>query len=90
MHVLFIINNNVLCVIMLGYLNEDGDLNLPRFEKYLEKLAEHDIEQFRDGYADLKWLEGKIGGKAVNEEAVQARKPKSKVKLVRIFACRCL
>ena len=63
-------------------MNENGELNLSRFEKYLEKLAEHDVEQFRDGYADLKWLEGKLGGKAVNEDAVNGKKPKSKIKLV--------
>ena len=64
-------------------MNENGDLNLPRFEKYISKLAEHDVEQFRDDYADLKWLEGKLGGKAVNEQAARARKTNSKFKMVR-------
>ncbi|XP_067006470.2 5'-3' exoribonuclease 1 [Anabrus simplex] len=46
-----------------GYINEGGTLNLPRFQKYMEKLAAFDIAQFRDVYADLKYLEGKRGGR---------------------------
>ena len=75
---------------ILGYLNENGELNLSRFEKYIEKLAEHDVEQFRDGYADLKWLEGKLGGKAVNADAVNGKKAKYKLvsgRYVMSFPC---
>jgi len=28
------------CICYVGYLNEDGFLNLPRFEKYLTALAQ--------------------------------------------------
>jgi len=31
-----------------GYLNEDGKLNLVRFQKYLDKLAEIDYEHFSE------------------------------------------
>ena len=46
-----------------GYLNEDGILNLGRFEKYLNKLAEIDYENFSEIYADLKYFESKTGRK---------------------------
>ncbi|XP_066597922.1 5'-3' exoribonuclease 1 isoform X2 [Prorops nasuta] len=42
-----------------GYINELGTLNLSRFEKFMEKLARIDIEQFAEHYADLKYFEGK-------------------------------
>ncbi len=67
---------SILTGVLAGYLNENGTLNLARFEKYITKLAEHDVEQFRDNYADLKWLEGKLGGKPVNEAAARARRAK--------------
>lgn len=43
----------------LGYLNEKGTLNLKRFQKFMETLANFDYDQFRDTYADIKYLEGK-------------------------------
>ncbi|XP_060722980.1 5'-3' exoribonuclease 1 isoform X2 [Tachysurus vachellii] len=52
-----------------GYLNENGNLNLAHFEKYLEKLAEFDREHFSDVFVDLKWFESKVGNKYVNEAA---------------------
>ncbi|TST47708.1 5'-3' exoribonuclease 1 [Bagarius yarrelli] len=55
--------------ILMGYLNENGFLNLARFEKYLEKLAEFDREHFSDVFVDLKWFESKVGNKYVNEAA---------------------
>ncbi|XP_076837756.1 5'-3' exoribonuclease 1 isoform X2 [Brachyhypopomus gauderio] len=52
-----------------GYLNENGNLNLACFEKYLEKLAEFDREHFGEVYVDLKWFESKVGNKYLNEAA---------------------
>ncbi|XP_026681598.1 5'-3' exoribonuclease 1 isoform X1 [Diaphorina citri] len=46
-----------------GYINEGGYLNLKRFEKFLTKLASFDFEQFREKYADIQYLEGKMGKK---------------------------
>lgn len=43
----------------LGYLNEKGTLNLKRFQQFMETLANFDYDQFRDTYADIKFLEGK-------------------------------
>ncbi|XP_077287870.1 5'-3' exoribonuclease pacman [Arctopsyche grandis] len=42
-----------------GYLNENGILNLRRFEVYLKKLADIDRQQFEEVFADLKYLESK-------------------------------
>ncbi|XP_049332694.1 5'-3' exoribonuclease 1 isoform X2 [Astyanax mexicanus] len=52
-----------------GYLNENGNLNLAHFEKYLEKLAEFDREHFSEVFVDLKWFESKVGNKYLNEAA---------------------
>ncbi|XP_037386863.1 5'-3' exoribonuclease 1 isoform X3 [Pygocentrus nattereri] len=52
-----------------GYLNENGNLNLARFEKYLEKLSEFDREHFSEVFVDLKWFESKVGNKYLNEAA---------------------
>ena len=42
-----------------GYINLNGYLNLSRFQKFLNKLSEHDMESFRETFADLAFLEGK-------------------------------
>ncbi|KAM9845283.1 5'-3' exoribonuclease 1 [Aulostomus maculatus] len=55
-----------------GYLNENGNLNLRNFEKYLEKLSEFDREHFSEVFVDLKWFESKVGNKYLNEAAGQA------------------
>ncbi|KAK3105106.1 hypothetical protein FSP39_017370 [Pinctada imbricata] len=52
-----------------GYLNDGGHLNLERFEQYMKELAKFDIDKFEETFSDLKWLETKIEGKAVNMEA---------------------
>ncbi|XP_014226840.1 5'-3' exoribonuclease 1 isoform X1 [Trichogramma pretiosum] len=44
-----------------GYINEAGTLNLARFEKFMEKLGQYDMEQFDEIYADLKYFEAKTG-----------------------------
>jgi 5'-3' exoribonuclease 1 len=52
-----------------GYINENGQLNLPRFEKFMERLALIDYENFNDIYADVKWLESRHGRKKLVEVA---------------------
>ncbi|XP_029050758.1 5'-3' exoribonuclease 1 [Osmia bicornis bicornis] len=44
-----------------GYINEAGTLKLDRFEKFMERLSCFDILKFSEHYADLKYLEGKMG-----------------------------
>lgn len=44
-----------------GYINEAGDLNLARFEIFMQELAKIDKEKFQDTYADLKYFEAKTG-----------------------------
>ncbi|KAK2538315.1 Xrn1 [Columba guinea] len=65
-----------------GYINENGHLNLKRFEKYLTKLSDFDREHFSEVFVDLKWFESKVGNKYLNEAAgiaaEEARKNKQK------------
>jgi len=49
-----------------GYLNEQGKLNVARFEKFCAKLAELDYENFSEINADLKYMESKRKGAAFN------------------------
>lgn len=49
-----------------GYLNENGKLNLFRFQKYIQKLTLIDLDNFNDQYADIKYFEGKTGKQAYN------------------------
>ncbi|CAN7986192.1 unnamed protein product [Ixodes hexagonus] len=42
-----------------GYINEQGTLNLERFEKFLKRLSQFDYEKFTDVQADQKFLESK-------------------------------
>lgn len=48
-------------IVFLGYINEAGDLNLERFEIFMQELAKIDKEKFQDVYADLKYFEAKTG-----------------------------
>ncbi|XP_049842599.1 5'-3' exoribonuclease 1 [Schistocerca gregaria] len=50
-----------------GYINEAGDLNLKRFEQFMQRLATFDVDQFRDTYADLREFEMKTGRRPGNE-----------------------
>ncbi|OXB65007.1 hypothetical protein ASZ78_000216 [Callipepla squamata] len=52
-----------------GYINENGHLNLKRFEKYLTRLSDFDREHFSEVFVDLKWFESKVGNKFLNEAA---------------------
>ncbi|KAJ7395556.1 hypothetical protein BTVI_154292 [Pitangus sulphuratus] len=65
-----------------GYINENGHLNLERFEKYLTRLSDFDREHFSEVFVDLKWFESKVGNKYLNEaagiSAEEARKNKQK------------
>ncbi len=51
-----------------GYLNENGFLNLHRFQKYLNELSNIDIDNFNDINADLKYFESKAGRKLFRRE----------------------
>lgn len=46
-----------------GYINENGCLNLHRFQKFMEKLAAFDLNQFKEAYADMKYFESKTNRK---------------------------
>ncbi|XP_053162862.1 5'-3' exoribonuclease 1 isoform X2 [Hemicordylus capensis] len=63
-----------------GYINENGHLNLPRFEKYLTKLSDFDREHFSEVFVDLKWFESKVGNKYLNEAAGIAAEESKKQK----------
>ncbi|RZF36429.1 hypothetical protein LSTR_LSTR010849 [Laodelphax striatellus] len=47
-----------------GYINENGTLNLIRFQKYMERLSNFDYNTFKDHFTDLKYFEQKTGRKA--------------------------
>lgn len=47
----------------LGYINENGKLNLSRFSKFMDELGQVDIDAFQETYADLKYFEGKTDRK---------------------------
>ncbi|CAH0626780.1 unnamed protein product [Chrysodeixis includens] len=51
-----------------GYINEAGDLNLRRFEVFMQELAKIDMEKFQDTYADLKYFEAKVGRRPTANE----------------------
>ncbi|XP_003702478.2 5'-3' exoribonuclease pacman [Megachile rotundata] len=60
-----------------GYINEAGTLKLDRFEKFMERLSSFDILKFSEHYADLKYLEGKMGRPLTETEKVNHRKSES-------------
>lgn len=51
-----------------GYINENGKLNLERFEKFMATLCSIDMEQFSEQYADLKYFESKTGRRPNEKE----------------------
>jgi len=55
-----------------GYLNENGTLNLPRFEAFMARLSEFEMEKFDDIYSDAKWLEGKTARRTNGRTEVEA------------------
>ena len=52
-----------LTIFRSGYINENGALNLARFEKFLSSLSGREMDRFDDIYSDNKWLEGKTAKK---------------------------
>lgn len=56
--------------VVLGYINEGGSLHLERFQKYMEKLAAFDFEQFKEYSADLKYFEAKSSCKQGERQSV--------------------
>ncbi|XP_017777725.1 PREDICTED: 5'-3' exoribonuclease 1 [Nicrophorus vespilloides] len=46
---------------MDGYINESGQLNLERFEKFMAALCTIDMDHFTEQYTDLKFFESKTG-----------------------------
>ncbi|XP_068209934.1 5'-3' exoribonuclease 1-like isoform X1 [Palaemon carinicauda] len=60
-----------------GYLNNGGKLNLERFEKFVEKLAEMEVDHFQEMSADLKYFNAK---KSKNGSAFKVNKGRAAVK----------
>lgn len=48
-------------MLISGYINEGGTLNLSRFEKFMTALAAIEIDNFSEHYADLKYFQSKTG-----------------------------
>ncbi|CAK9827029.1 5'-3' exoribonuclease 1 [Anthophora retusa] len=57
-----------------GYLNEMGTLRLDRFEKFMERLSHFDLMHFSDYYADIKYLESKMGKSLADTEKLNQLK----------------
>lgn len=57
------INCSVNASYILGYINENGDLNLLRFEKFMQKLSGFDLSNFEEIRDDLLYMEAKTGRK---------------------------
>lgn len=47
--------------IISGYINEAGELNLERFEIFMQELAKIDKEMFQETFVDLQYFEAKTG-----------------------------
>ncbi|KAG0722266.1 5'-3' exoribonuclease 1 [Chionoecetes opilio] len=61
-----------------GYLNEGGKLHLHRFEKFMMKLTDFEMENFQEVYADLKYFNSKRLAKG---EAFKANKGEDESKV---------
>lgn len=48
---------------ILGYINEGGNLNLSRFEKFMQQLANFDLDNFDEIRDDITYMESKTGRK---------------------------
>lgn len=46
-----------------GYINEGGNLNLSRFEKFMQQLANFDLDNFDEIRDDMTYMESKTGRK---------------------------
>lgn len=60
-----------------GYINENGHLKLDRFQKFMEKLAAFDINQFKDTYADMKYFESKTNRKMGSKDSRADKQPQN-------------
>lgn len=49
--------------LILGYINEGGNLNLSRFEKFMQQLANFDLDNFDEIRDDITYMESKTGRK---------------------------
>lgn len=49
--------------LILGYINEGGNLNLSRFEKFMQQLANFDLDNFDEIRDDMTYMESKTGRK---------------------------
>lgn len=50
-------------LVFIGYINEAGILNLERFELFMQKLGEIDIQNFEEVKEDLFYFRQKTGRK---------------------------
>ncbi|CAG7833351.1 unnamed protein product [Allacma fusca] len=53
-----------------GYINENGLLNLQRFEAFLREISVFDVENFRSTYDDMKYMASKTGKNIVLGDAM--------------------
>ncbi|WWC63302.1 uncharacterized protein I303_105902 [Kwoniella dejecticola CBS 10117] len=59
-----------------GYLNEHGTISLPRLQMMLDKLAQFEVDNFEEEYADQNWYKGKQGKEI---EAMEKARKKGKM-----------
>ncbi|WVQ68061.1 uncharacterized protein L199_006267 [Kwoniella botswanensis] len=59
-----------------GYLNEHGTISLPRLQLMLDKLAQFEIDNFEEEYADQNWYKGK---QSKEIEAMEKARKKGKM-----------
>ncbi|KAK3912768.1 5'-3' exoribonuclease 1 [Frankliniella fusca] len=64
-----------------GYINVQGHLKLERFQKFMEKLAAFDINQFKETYADMKYFESKTNRKLGSKDSQGDKHPLNREEL---------
>lgn len=69
----FLVNTTAKLTLSLGYINEAGELNLSRFEKFMQKLCDFDIANFEEVRDDLLYMETKTGRKQTAHSKVLVR-----------------
>lgn len=52
-------------------MNENGFLNLKRFEEYMKELAKFDFDKFEEHAGDLRWFAGKRNQNKAKEQKVR-------------------
>lgn len=63
--------NNYQLSVYPGYINDYGKLNLHHFEMYMRRLAELDLDNFREVSTDLQYLESKSGSRSKTLQAFE-------------------